>query len=119
MDYTKTFDGVEHQHIWTVMREMGFPKRIVLLIEAVYSEQQSAVRTDSGTTYWFNVRKGMRQGCIVSHQLFSAHTGSIMREDDNVRNGSREKKPRKAKTKMGERHHRYVWYDESGKQSGG
>ena len=41
------------------------------------------------------------------------------RDDNNARNGSREKKQRKAKTKMGERHHRYVWYDGSSKQSGG
>ena len=88
MDYTKAFDGVEHQHLWTVMREMGFSKRIVLLIEALYSEQQSAVRTDSGTTYWFNVSKGMRQGCIVSPQLFSAYTGSIMREVEEEQNNS-------------------------------
>ena len=50
VDYTKAFDSVEHQQLWTAVREMGFPKRIVSLIEALYSEQQSAVRTDSGTT---------------------------------------------------------------------
>ena len=38
VDYTKAFDSVEHQQLWTVMREMGFPKRIVSLIEALYSE---------------------------------------------------------------------------------
>ena len=66
--------------IGTVMREMGFPKRIVSLIEALYSEQQSAVRTDSGTTDWLIVSKGVRQGCITSPQLFSVYTDSIMRE---------------------------------------
>ena len=80
VDYTKAFDNVEHQHLWTVMREMGFPKRIVSLIEALYSEQQSAVRTDSRTTYWFSVSKGVRQGCSVSPQLFSVYTYSIIRE---------------------------------------
>ena len=62
------------------MREMGFPKRIVSLIEALYSEQQSAVRTDNGTTDWLIVSKGVRQGCITSPQLFSVYTESIMRE---------------------------------------
>ena len=81
VDYKKKlFDSVEHQKLWTVMREMGFPKRIVSLIEALYSEQQSAVRTDSGTTDWFSVSKGVRQGCIMSAQLFSVYTESIMRE---------------------------------------
>ena len=62
------------------MWEMGFPKRIVSLIEALYSEQQSAVRTDSGTTDWFSVSKGVQQGFIMLHQLFSVYTESIMRE---------------------------------------
>ena len=53
------------------MGEMGFPKRIVSLIESLYTEQQSAVTPDSGTTYWFSVSKGVRQGCITSPQLFS------------------------------------------------
>ena len=74
VDYTKAFDSVEHQQLRTVMREMGFPK----LIEALYSEQLSAVRTDSGTTYWFSVSKCVRQGCIMSPQLFSVYTESIM-----------------------------------------
>ena len=59
VDYTKASDSVEHQQLWTVTREMGFPKRIVSRIEALYSEQQSAVRTDSGTTDWFSVSKGV------------------------------------------------------------
>ena len=88
VDYTKAFDSVEHQQLWTVMRKMGFPKRIVSLIEAFYSEQQSAVRTDSGTTYWFCVRKGVRQGCIMSPQLFSVYTESIMREVEEEQSNS-------------------------------
>ena len=61
------------------MGEMGFPKRIVSLIESLYTEQQS-VTPDSGRTYWFSVSKGVRQGCITSPQLFSVYTESIMRE---------------------------------------
>ena len=70
------------------MREMRFPKRIVSLIEALYSEQQSAVRTDSGTTDWFSVSKGVRQGCIMSPQLFSVYTESIMREVEEEQSNS-------------------------------
>ena len=88
VDYTKAFDSVEHQQLWTVMREMGFPTRIVSLIEALFSEQQSAVRTDSGTTDWFSVSKGVRQGCIMSPQLFSVYTESIMREVEEEQNNS-------------------------------
>ena len=68
------------------MREMGFPKRIVSLIEALYSEQQYAVRTDSGTTDWFSV--SMRQGCIMSPKLFSVYTESMMREVEEEQSNS-------------------------------
>ena len=88
MDYTTAVDSVEHQQLWTVMREMGFPKRIVSLIEALYSEQQSAVRTDSGISNWFSVSKSVRQGCIMSPQLFSVYTESIMREVEKEQNNS-------------------------------
>ena len=70
------------------MREMGFPKRIVSLIEALYSEQQSAVRTGSGTTDWFSVSKGVRQGCIKSPQLFSEYTESITRDVEEEQSNS-------------------------------
>ena len=83
VDYTKAFDSVGHQQLWTVMREIGFPKRIVWLIEALYNEQQSAVRTDSGTTDWFSVTKGVRQVCIMSPKLLCVFTESIMREEQS------------------------------------
>ena len=66
VDYTKAFDSVEHQQLWTVMSEMGFPNRIVSLIEALYCEQQSAVGTDSGTTDWLSASKGVRQAVLCT-----------------------------------------------------
>ena len=68
----------------SVMREMGFPKRIVSLIEALYSEQQSAVRIDSGTTDWFSVSKCVRQGCIMSPQLLSIYKITELRYADDT-----------------------------------
>ena len=88
VNYTKAFDSVEHQQLWTGMGEMGFPKRIVSMIEALYSEQQSAVRIGSGTTYWFSVSKGVRQSCIMLPQLFSVYTESIMREVEEEHSNS-------------------------------
>ena len=67
---------------------MGFTKRIVSLLEALYGEQQSAVRTDSGTTDWFSVSKGVRQGCIISHRLFSVYTESKMIEVEEEQNNT-------------------------------
>ena len=74
--------------LFPVMREMGFPKRIVSLIEALYSEQQSAVSTDSGKTDWFSVSKGVRHGWIMSPQLYSVYTYNIMREVEEEQNNS-------------------------------
>ena len=54
----------------------------------IYTEQQSAVTPDSGTTYWFSVSKGVRQRCIMSPQLFSVYTESIMREVEEEQNSS-------------------------------
>ena len=88
VDYTKGFDSVGYQQLWTVMREMGFPKRIVSLIEVLSSEQQSPARTYSGTTDWFSVSKGVRQGCIMSPQVFSVYTESIMREVEEEQSNS-------------------------------
>ena len=56
---------------------MGFPKKITV---SPYSEQQSAVSTDSGTTDWFSVSKGVRRGCMMSPQVFCIYRENTMRE---------------------------------------
>ena len=76
--YTKAFDSVEHQQLWTVMTEVVFPQKNRVANRTLYGEQQSAVRTDSGTTAWFSVSKGVRQGCIISPQIFSVYIESIL-----------------------------------------
>ncbi len=58
----------------------GISKKYRVANRSIYSEQQSAGRTDSGTTDWFNVGKGVRQGCIMSPQLYCVYTENIMRE---------------------------------------
>jgi hypothetical protein len=83
IDYTKAFDCVQHQTLWRIMLDMGFPTHIVHLIKSLYQEQQAAVRTESGTSDWFEVQKGVRQGCILSPCLFNIYAENIMR---NVKN---------------------------------
>ena len=61
------------------MREMGFPAHIISLLESLYENQESAVRTNVGTTDWFSVSKGVRQGCCLSPQLFNLYTEQVMR----------------------------------------
>ena len=80
IDYSKAFDCVSHQMLWSTMRKMGFPSHIVNLIGKLYADQESAVRTSRGDTEWFSIGRGVRQGCILSPQLFNIYAEDIMRE---------------------------------------
>uniref|UniRef100_A0A0B7BNC7 Reverse transcriptase domain-containing protein n=1 Tax=Arion vulgaris TaxID=1028688 RepID=A0A0B7BNC7_9EUPU len=65
IDYSKAFDCVEHQELWKIMGEMGFPLHLIQIIRELYSHQMSAVRTCDDTSDWFDIRQGVRQGCIL------------------------------------------------------
>ena len=78
IEYSKLFDCVWHAELWESLKELGF-KRIIHLIKALYEGQESAVKLEDGTSEWFKVEKGVRQGCILSPYLFSAYTETIMR----------------------------------------
>ncbi len=71
VDYAKAFDSVIHTKLWTTMENLGFPRHIIRLLESLYKNQESAVRTNVGTTDWFKVTKGVRQGCCLSPHLFN------------------------------------------------
>ena len=80
IDYFKAFDSVNHQGMWNLLREMDFDPKIIFLIRSLYEGEQSAMQLECGTTEWFPVTKGVRQGCILSPHLFSIYTEGIMRE---------------------------------------
>ena len=80
VDYSKAFDNARYRQLWPIMLKMGFPPHIVKLIASLYKDQQSAVKLKCGTTDWFNIGKGVRQGCILSPALFNIYTENIMRE---------------------------------------
>ena len=63
VDYAKAFDSDIHSKLWSTMRDMDFPGHIIGLLESLYENQESAVRTNVGTTDWFKVTKGVWQGC--------------------------------------------------------
>ena len=65
IDYTKTFDCVDHEKMWKVLREMGIPDHLTSLLRNLYVGQEATFRTLYGTTDWFNVEKGVRQGCLL------------------------------------------------------
>ena len=82
-DYSKAFDCGKHEKLWQTLQEMNFDNTIISLIKSLYEDQQSAVQLENGTTEWFPVTKGVRQGCILSPHLFSLYTDrsdGIMRE---------------------------------------
>ena len=66
IDYAKTFDSVDHRKLWKILKEMGIPDHLTCLLRNLYAGQEARVRTEHGTTYWFQIGKGVRQGCILS-----------------------------------------------------
>ena len=81
-DYAKGFDCVDHNTLWKILKEMGIPEHLTCLLRNLYAGQKATVRTGHGTTDWFHIEKGVRQGCILSSYLFNLYAEYIMQ---NVR----------------------------------
>ena len=79
IDYTKAFDCVDHNKLWTILKEMGLPGHLTCLLRNLYAGQEATVRTGHGTTDWFQIRKGERQGSMLSPCLFNLYAEYIMR----------------------------------------
>ena len=79
IDYAKAFDCVDHNKLWKILKEMGIPDHLTCLLRNLYAGQEATVRT--GTKDWFQIGKGVRQGCILSHCLFNLHAEYIMQND--------------------------------------
>ena len=65
IDYAKAFDCVDHNKLWKILKEMGIPGHLTCLLRNLYAGQEAIVRTEHGTTDWFQIGKGVRQGCIL------------------------------------------------------
>ena len=76
--YTKVFDCVAHNKLWKILKEMGIPDHLTCLLRNLYAGQEATVRTGHGTTDWFQIGKGVCQGCILSPCLFNLHAEYIM-----------------------------------------
>ena len=79
IDYAKAFDYVHHNKPWKILREMGIPEHLTCLLRNLYAGQEATVRTGYGTTDWFQIGKGVCQGCILSPCLFNFYAEYIMR----------------------------------------
>ena len=77
LDYAKAFDCVDHNKLWKILREMGIPDHLTGLLRNLYAGQEATVRTGHGTIDWFQIRKGVRQGCILSPCLFNLYAEYI------------------------------------------
>ena len=78
IDYTKALDCVDHNKLWKILQEMGIPDHLTCLQQNLYAGQEATVRTGHGTTDWFQIGKGVRQGCILSPCLFKLYAEYIM-----------------------------------------
>ena len=79
IDYAKAFDCVDHNKLWKILKETGIPDHLICLLRNLYAGQDATVRTGHGTTDWFQIGKGVRQGCILSPCLFNLYAEYIMR----------------------------------------
>ena len=70
---------MDHNKLWTVLRELGIPDHLTCLLRNLYAGQEAIVRTGPGTTDWFQIGKGVHQGCILSPCLFNLYAEYIMR----------------------------------------
>ena len=79
IDYAKAFDSVDHNKLWEILKKMGIPDHLTCLLRNLYAGQEPTIRTGHGTTDWFQIGKGIRQGCILSPCLFNFYAEYIMR----------------------------------------
>ena len=78
IDYAKAFDCVDHKKLWKILQEIGIPDHLTSLLRNLYAGQEATVRTGHGTTDWFQIGKGVCQGCILSPCLFNLYAEYIM-----------------------------------------
>ena len=77
-DYTKAFDCVDHNKLWKILKKMGIPDHLTCLLRNLYTCQEATVKTEHGKTDWFQIGKGVHQGCTLSPYLFNLYAEYIM-----------------------------------------
>ena len=71
IDYGKAFDYMEHNKLWKILEEMGIPDYLTCLLRNLYAGQEATIRTGCETTDWFQIGKGVQQGCVLSPCLLN------------------------------------------------
>ena len=78
-NYAKAFDCVDHNKLWKILKEMGIPDHLICLLRNLHAGQEATVRTGHRTTDWFQIEKGVHQGCLLSPCSFNLYAEYIMR----------------------------------------
>ena len=79
INHAKAFDCVDHNKLWKILKEMGIPDHQTCLLRNLYAGQEATVRAEHGTADWFQIRKGVIKGCILSPCLFKLYADHILR----------------------------------------
>ena len=79
IDYAKAFDCVDHNKLWKILEETGIPDHLTCVLRNRYAGQEAMVKTGHRAADWFQIGKGVRQGCILSPCLFNLNAEYIMR----------------------------------------
>ena len=78
IDYAKAFDCMDHNKLWKILQEMGIPDHLTCHLRNLYAGQEGTVRTGHGTMDWFQIGKGVHQGCTLSSCLLNLYAENIM-----------------------------------------
>ena len=79
IDYAKAFHCVDYHKLWKILKELRIPDHLICLLRNLYAGQEATVRTAHRTMIWFQIRKGVHQGCILAPCIFNLHAEYIMR----------------------------------------
>ena len=79
LDYAKAFDYVDYNKLWKILKEMGIPDHLICLLRNLHTGQESTVTAGHGATDFFQIGKGVHQGCILSPCLLNFYAEYIMR----------------------------------------
>ena len=80
IDCIRAFDCVDHNKLWKSLKEMGIPDHLTCPLKKLYAGQEATVKPARGTTDWFQIGKGVHQGCILPPSLFNLYAQYIMRK---------------------------------------
>ena len=84
IDYTKAFDRVRHEEIITILQQLNIDGKDLRIIKNIYWEQKAAVRVEEETSNFQNIKRGVRQGCVLSPDLFCLYSEMIMRQIEEI-----------------------------------